>query len=125
MQPYLLYVSAGITVFIAITHSYLGEKKLLPHLISGVVSHFRGDTKRTGAIVRWAWHLTSLAWVALALLLIVFARMPADVRVLPVAIIAGCLALSGVVCFVTTRGKHVAWPFFLAASTTAAIGSLG
>jgi hypothetical protein len=123
MQLHLLYVSAGITVFIAITHSYLGEKRLLPRLLAGVGTLFRHDTKRIGSIVRWAWHLTSLAWVALALLLIAFTRMSSDVRALPVGIIAGCLALSGLVCFASTRGKHVAWPFFLAAAAAAALGS--
>ena len=121
MQLQLLYVSAAITVFIAATHSYLGEKRILPRLIASADTLFRRDPALMGSILRWAWHLTSLAWVALALLLIAFTRMPSEMRALPVAIIAGCLAVSGVVCFVTTRGKHVAWPFFLAAAITAAL----
>jgi hypothetical protein len=125
MQTQLLYVSAGITVFIAATHSYLGEKRILPRLIAGAATLFQRDPALMGSILRWAWHLTSLAWVALALLLIAFTRMPADVRAVPVAIIAACLGLNAVVCFVTTRGKHVAWPFFLAASATAVLGALG
>jgi hypothetical protein len=48
------------------------------------------------------------------------ARVPADARTVPVAIIAGYLALSGLVCFVTTRGRHIAWPFFAAAAVIAA-----
>jgi hypothetical protein len=123
MQLQLLYVSAAITVFIAITHSYLGEKRILPRLIAGADTLFTRNPVLMRSILRWAWHLTSVAWVALALLLIAFARMPSDVRAVPVAIIAGCLALSGVVCLVTTRGKHVAWPFFLAASATGALGA--
>jgi hypothetical protein len=47
-------------------------------------------------------------------------RLPADARILPVAIIAGCLALSGLVCFITTRGRHIAWPLFIAAAAAAA-----
>ena len=123
MQLHLLYVSAGITVFIAATHSYLGEKRILPRLIAGVGTLLRRDPKLMGSILRWAWHLTSLAWFALALLLVSFTRIPADTRALPVAIITACLALSGLVCLVTTRGKHVAWPFFLAASVTAIFGA--
>jgi hypothetical protein len=119
MQLQLLYASAAITVFIAVTHSYLGEKRILPRLIDNAGTLFPRDPARIASILRWAWHLTSLAWITLALLLIAFTRMPTDVRALPVAIIAGCLALSGVVCFVTTRGRHIAWPFFLAASVTA------
>jgi hypothetical protein len=81
---------------------------------------FRGDPALMSSILRWAWHLTSLAWIALALLLVAMTRVPADARTLPVAIIAGYLALSGLICFVTTRGRHIAWPFFLAAAATAA-----
>jgi hypothetical protein len=110
-------------VFIAATHSYLGEKRILPRLIAGVGTLLPRDPKLMGSILRWAWHLTSLAWFALALLLVAFTRIPPDTRALPVTIIAGCLGLSGLVCFVTTRGKHVAWPFFLAAAVTAALGS--
>jgi hypothetical protein len=47
-------------------------------------------------------------------------RVPADARTLPVAIIASCLALSGLVCILTTRGRHIAWPFFMAAAASAA-----
>jgi|SRR5712664_883157 hypothetical protein len=116
----LLFVSAGITVFIAIVHSYLGEKRILPRLFANAGSMFRGDPALMSSILRWAWHLTSLAWIALALVLVAMTHVPAAARTLPVAIIASCLALSGVVCFVTTRGRHIAWPFFAAAAATAA-----
>jgi hypothetical protein len=115
----LLFVSAGITTLIAVLHSYLGEKKILPRLLANTGSIFR-DPALIRSILRWAWHLTSLAWIALALLLVAMTRVPADARTLPVAIIAGYLALSGLICFVTTRGRHIAWPFFLAAAATAA-----
>jgi hypothetical protein len=116
----LLFVSAGITVFIAIVHSYLGEKRILPRLFANAGAMFRGDPALMSSILRWAWHLTSLAWITLALLLVAMTRVPADARTVPVAIIAGYLALSGLICILTTRGRHIAWPFFMAAAATAA-----
>jgi hypothetical protein len=117
----LLFVSAGITVLIAVVHSYLGEKKILPRLFANAGPIIRRDPVLTRAILRWTWHLTSLAWIALALLLAAMTRVPAEARTLPVTIIAGYLALSGLICFLTTRGRHIAWPFFLAAAATAAL----
>lgn len=116
----LLFVSAGISVLIAVLHSYLGEKRILPRLLANAGSMFRGDPALMSSILRWAWHLTSLAWITLALILVAMTRVPADVRTLPVAIIAGCLALSGLVCILTTHGRHIAWPFFMFAAATAA-----
>jgi hypothetical protein len=116
----LLFVSAGVTVFIAVVHSYLGEKRILPRLFANAGPIIRRDPALTRAILRWAWHLTSLAWITLALVLLAMTRVPAEARTLPVAIIAGCLALSGLVCILTTRGRHIAWPFFMAAAASAA-----
>jgi hypothetical protein len=116
----LLFVSAGVTVFIAVIHSYLEEKRILPRLFANAGPIIRRDPALTRAILRWSWHLTSVAWITLALLLAAMTRVPADARTLPVAIIASCLALSGLVCILTTRGRHIAWPFFMAAAASAA-----
>jgi hypothetical protein len=116
----LLFLSAGITVFIAVVHSYLGEKRVLPRLLANAGPILRRDPAFTRSILRWAWHLTSLAWIALALLLVAMTRVPADARTVPVLIIAGYLAVSGLICILTTRGRHIAWPFFMAAAASAA-----
>jgi len=103
----LLYVAAALAVAMAVTHSYLGERRVFPRLQVG-----------TGLwpIVRWAWHITSLAWVALAALLLLHGNAAGPV-------IAIYFALCAVICFATTRGRHVAWPFFAAAALAAWFGS--
>jgi hypothetical protein len=117
----LLLIAAAITLFIAAMHSYLGERRFLPRLLASAdLPRLQGNPALARSILRWAWHLTSVAWVALALLLMALGRIPGELRALPVAIIAACLALSGLVCLVTTRGRHVAWPLFMLAAGAAA-----
>lgn len=122
-MPWLL-VAAGTTIFIAATHSYLGEKRIFPRLLD------RADPPTLGrsaalmrAIVRWAWHLTSFAWVALSAVLIALLGDPSGLRQTVGAIVAAYLATGAIVTFATTRGRHIAWPFFLVAALTAWLGS--
>jgi hypothetical protein len=122
-MPWLL-VAAGITIFIAAAHSYLGEKRIFPRLLS------RDDPPTLGgsatlmrSIVRWAWHLTSLAWVALAAILIALLTDPPHLRQSVGAIVATYLGIGAIVTFATTRGRHIAWPFFLVATIATWLGT--
>jgi hypothetical protein len=119
-----LLVAAGITTLIALLHSYLGERRIMPRLLaSPELPKLRGSIAYTRSILRWAWHLTSLAWLAHAALLLAITRLPLQARGELGAIIATCLALSGLVCLLATRGRHVAWPFFIFAAVAAWLGS--
>jgi len=102
----LLYASAALAVFMACTHSYLGERRVFPKMQVG---------GGLWPIVRWAWHLTSITWVLLAVLLILHGKATGQ-------IVALYFVLSAVICFATTRGRHVAWPFFTAAALAAWFG---
>jgi len=104
----LLYASAAIAVFMAFTHSYLGERRVFPKMQVG---------GGLWPIVRWAWHLTSITWVLLAVLLVLHGKAVGQA-------VAVYFALSALICFATTRGRHVAWPFFTAAALAAWFGAL-
>jgi uncharacterized membrane protein YfcA len=122
-MPWLL-VAAGITIFIAAAHSYLGEKRIFPRLLN------RNDPPALSrspalmrSIVRWAWHLTSFAWVALAAILIALLGDPSQLRQSVGGIVAAYLGIGAIVTFATTRGRHIAWPFFLVAAVAAWFGT--
>ena len=101
----LLYVAAIVIVIISITHSVLGELRIFPRLFaSDKVSPF------IRSIVRWAWHITSLAWIGFAYLLFAIAMGHTPDAVALSRIVAVVFGLTGVVTFVTTRGRHIAWP---------------
>jgi len=101
----LTYVAVGILSLIAVLHSALGEAALLRPLFSKPwdvgIPRFAAER-----IFRFAWHLTSIAWVGLAM---------AVGGVPLVHAVASVCVLSGVVVFAALRG-HLAWPLFLAAA---------
>ncbi len=101
------YLAGGMLVLLALAHSVLGEGAILRPLFAQAwtVDEPRWAVER---ILRFAWHLTSVAWLALAAIVV-------DVPVLPVITI-GC-TVSAIMIFVMLRG-HLAWPLFL-------LGALG
>lgn len=93
---------------LAVAHSALGEVGIVRPLLAAewTVDMPRWAIER---IVRFAWHLTSITWVAVALIVL-------DVELMPVI---GVMSLaSAVVIFVMLRG-HLAWPIFLVAGLAA------
>lgn len=100
----LAYTAVAILSLIAVLHSALGEAALLRPLFSKPwdvgIPRFAAER-----IFRFAWHLTSIAWVGLA-------AAVAGVPLLHATALV-CV-VSGVVIFAALRG-HLAWPLFLAA----------
>ena len=104
----LIYVAAIGIVIIGITHSVLGELRIFPRIFtSDKVSPF------IRSIVRWAWHLTSLAWIGFGYVLFAIAMGHTPDAVGLTRIVAVVFGLTGVVAFITTRGRHVAWPLLV------------
>lgn len=101
-------IIAGCLVVLGVAHSTLGEQELLRPLFSAewTIESPRWAVER---IFRFAWHLTSLAWFALA-------GIVAGLDALP---IVGIMSLvSAAMIFVMLRG-HLAWPLFLLAGLAA------
>lgn len=105
-----------VLLIIGLTHSILGERELLGPLFSKPweIELPRFAVER---ILRFAWHLTSIAWIALALIGLGWE---------PLLAFGACCMCSGAVIFVMLRG-HLAWPLFLAAGLLALLeqGALG
>lgn len=113
-----LLLAGSFLVGLGLVHSWLGEVKLIGPLLSpagraGMLVHSRFARD----VLRFAWHLTSLAWwgmgISVALLAAPFSVDPR------LALLAGtgvtCL-ITGVLILVIGRGRHLAWPAFLAAA---------
>ena len=96
------WLSAGCLVLLALAHSVLGEQAILRPLFRSAWDE-PGPRWAMERILRFAWHLTSMAWLALA-------------AVLVGAPVGGAVAVLGLVSsatvFVMLRG-HLAWPLFL------------
>lgn len=104
------WIAAALLAVVGVLHSVLGEREILQPL-------FAQDTWKVAGISRWAferilrfaWHLTTIAWWALAAALV---GAP-----ISVAFAATCL-LSAAIILIMLPG-HLAWPMFLAAGLLA------
>lgn len=109
----MLYSAAILLVGIGVAHSYLGERYILIRLFrrSDLPKLF-GGTEFTVRTLRFAWHITSVAWLGFAALFVVLANPPVTERGLS-GVLAGVLLATAMTIFVGSRGKHLAWIVFV------------
>ena len=105
----LLYFAAFLSVALGITHSVLGEKYILARLFRRAdLPKLFGSSEFTVHTLRFAWHITSVAWFGFGGLLLY-----AGIGDLAVAemlnIIGATFVVSGFLPLVFTRGRHLAW----------------
>jgi hypothetical protein len=109
-----LLIAAALLLLLGLVHSVLGERYILVRLFrrDNLPRLFGSDvfTKRT---LRFAWHLTTVVWLGVAVLLV---RM-AGVQTLGAPEIGGTVAatagVSALVALVGSRARHPAWIVFL------------
>lgn len=109
----LLTVVAAILALTGIAHSYLGERYILVRLFRrGDLPRLFGSEWFTQRTLRFAWHLTSVAWLGFAGIVLVVARAPASSDSLVLQVVAATFAVHAVVTAVASRGRHLAWLAF-------------
>jgi hypothetical protein len=111
----LLIPTAVLIVIVGLAHSVLGEKYLIGPLCK------RDDLPRlrvggpgfAANTLRFAWHITTVAWFGLAWLLVLADRGEVTTRGVldTVAVVA---AISGVISLIGARGRHLSWIAFFA-----------
>lgn len=109
-----LYFAAFLVVTVGVAHSYLGERHILSRLFCREdLPKLFGSSRFTIRTLRFAWHLTSVAWFGFAAILVRLAHPPVTSDA--VGLVIGCtflthfaIALSG------SRGKHLSWLVFFA-----------
>lgn len=116
-----LVVAAGLTVLVSAAHSYLGERYLLRRLFRRELPALLGGTTFTKQVLRFAWHLTSVAWLGFGAVLLALASGPPTPATLR-AIVAATFAVHALVTLVVSRGRHLAWIAFLAIAVLAWLG---
>src|SRR5262245_47249183 len=96
----LLSFAAFLAVAVGIAHSVLGERYILMRLFkSGKIPHLFGGPEFTIRTLRFAWHLTTVAWWGLAALLYLLAA--GAVSSSSVALVVGATFLiTGLVTFI-------------------------
>lgn len=125
MMDQLLIIGAILAVMIGAAHSYLGERYILVRLFrrSNLPKLFGRDvfTKQT---LRFAWHLTTIAWVGLASVILIGVVVPSSGQLSAILkSISLTFFVSAVVTLAATRGRHFAWIVFLSISFLVWMGS--
>ncbi|MCK9489677.1 MAG: hypothetical protein M0Q42_09835 [Xanthomonadales bacterium] len=110
-----LVIAAGLLFLVGLAHSILGERYILVRLFRRPdLPRLFGGTEFTVRTLRFAWHLTTIAWWGLAALLYVLSRPQVDPDFIT-AIIGATVLATAVLTAVVSRGRHLAWPAFLLA----------
>ena len=115
----LLLISSILTIIIAIAHSWLGEKYIIIRLLrrNNLPKLFDSDTF-TKQILRFAWHLTTIAWWGLAAVQLFLSGFFTGLNI-PWAILLAIsitFLASAILSLIFTRGRHFSWIVFLAIS---------
>ena len=113
-MTFALYLAAFLLVSAGLVHSVLGERYILIRLFRREdLPKLFGSAEFTTRTLRFAWHITSLAWWGFAALLIQLAH--GSVSPKSVAWVIGItFCTSGLLALAGSRAKHFAWPVFLA-----------
>ena len=116
MENTALLIAAFLIFVIGVVHSWLGEVQLIGPLLA--------PDKRRGMLaksafarqtLRFAWHLTTIAWWGFAAVLVGFVLSPMEnFTHMVLGVFAVTFLITGIVTLVTSRGRHLAWPVFMA-----------
>lgn len=112
---FYLVAAAVLVVGIGIAHSWLGERYILMRLFRRQnIPHLLGSDDFTKRTLRFAWHITTVAWFGAAAFLLILASYPIDdsARMLS-RVIAATFLVSSIVALVGSRGRHFSWVIFL------------
>jgi len=116
----MLSLAAALLFLLGLAHSVLGERYLLRRLFRRrtELPALFGGPEFTQHTLRFAWHLTAVAWWGFALLLAQLGR--GTLTPSGVARLTGYMALaSALLPLVITRGRHLAWVALLAVGALA------
>ena len=114
MDTLLLGAAALLILAVGIAHSWLGEVKLIGPLTAAETrSGLLAQSGLARSVLRFAWHITTVAWFGLAAVLLALTRYgeAAGGRAV-IASIAATFLVTGLACAPGGR-RHWAWAIFL------------
>jgi len=119
------FLASMLTFLLGLTHSILGERFFLGRLFKREMPENIGNEQFLNRTTRTAWHLTSIAWIAIAVILAVLAFRSLDSTAIIIGRIISCFFLiSSLVSLIGSRGRHLSWPIFFLISVFTWLGVL-
>lgn len=107
-----LIVAALLAVGVGLAHSLLGECYIITRLLRRDLPKLFGSDAFTKQTLRFAWHLTTIAWLGFGALLGLMA-LEALTPGRAAGVMAAVFLASSVITAAFTKGKHLAWVVFL------------
>ena len=108
----MLITGAFLAIFIGLVHSYLGERYILTRLFERELPKLLGSDWFTKRVLRFAWHLTTVAWWGFAGILFILSNPGEHIQKQILMVIAVVFLVSGLFSASFTKGKHTSWIFF-------------
>lgn len=114
MNTTSLFVAALLAFVVGLAHSVLGEKYILMRLFRRPdLPKLFGDATFTARTLRFAWHLTTIAWWGFGAMLVLASRGLLSQKN-GLLVLAATMLVTAAMILVASRGRHLAWPAFLA-----------
>jgi hypothetical protein len=108
----MLITAAFLAIFLGFVHSYLGERYILTRLFKRELPKLLGSDWFTKRVLRFAWHLTTVAWWGFAGILFILSNPDENIQKQILMVIAVVFLVSGLFSATFTKGKHISWIFF-------------
>ena len=119
----LYLIAAFLALSVGIAHSVLGERYILIRLFRrDNLPKLFGGTEFTTRTLRFAWHITTVAWWGAAAIFVCLAYEAATPGVVS-AVLAATFLVTAAITLIFSRGKHLAWPVFAAIGLIAWYGA--
>jgi len=109
-------IAGFLLLLIAAAHSWLGEKLILAPLLSQAMPASRLGPSAMKRVLRFAWHITSVAWIGIGCAALLYALQPMAGAESYLLLAALTLLVTSATIYVSSRGGHFAWPVFAAAT---------
>ncbi|MDF3014723.1 MAG: hypothetical protein K0Q78_2927 [Cellvibrio sp.] len=119
----MYYIGAILLLLIGVAHSYLGERYILMRLFRREdLPKLFGTDEFTKNTLRFAWHVTTVAWWGFAAILFHLAQSGEAARAVG-NIIGITFLIHFAIALLGSKGKHLSWIVFLAIGLAAIYAS--
>ena len=114
LETIALVIAAFGIVTLGLAHTILGEKGVVQPIIKRMDwSGTKEGADFLNGTVRFAWHITTISWVGLAVILLTPIFGFSEDRSFVPLVVAATSVVNAVFDFAYTRGRHLAWVVFL------------
>ena len=108
---HVLLTAALLVIGIGLAHSWLGERYILMRLFRQPLPTLFGSDRFTKATLRFAWHITTIAWFGFAALIFLMIEDGSG-RSTILQVIGATFGISALTALVASRGRHFSWIVF-------------